>query len=188
MFILPFFLQSTAAFLSSPSCISISDILNAKQEYMIRHLINDFVIEKGPGGEGALIDLQISLDQLALELCNHTKQFVAIASFTFGITVHKAHGMLSVWAPSHDNVFEVLCEQIFPAESKTLSPDMREQTPKCSLPTEVQRKRDFLNLSSQIYQNLNKELSNIYLASSLINEALELIQNNQKTRTSAPGL
>lgn len=68
----------------TPVGITGADLINAEHDYIICHLINNYATEAGIEGKGPLIDLQVSLDRIALELCDHKQQFAAKSASNMG--------------------------------------------------------------------------------------------------------
>lgn len=73
--------------------------------------------------------------------------------------------------------------------TKNLPPQLRQPKPPEKSPEEIEFEQQLtavIKLSAKNYQLQCKKLSNIQLASALINDALDLIQSQLETRSSAP--
>ena len=176
---------------STPVGISVTDLINAEHDFTIRHLINNYAMEAGVEGKGTLIDLQVSLDRLALEIRDNNQEFAAKSAIALGYSsAEAAHKGLLGWADGTNDRLMVEFKRTVDELSRRIA-DLTHVPPIASAksPEELEREQQVMalvKLSAKAYQDQCKKLSNAQLASGLINEALELIQARHETKSSVP--
>lgn len=165
---------------SQTSELSVDSIRYAEHEYTVRHLIEEFTMYNELNAKGPLIDLQVSLDKLALHLIEEKKKRAQqAADILMYPSVEAAEIGLLKWSEEfvqqEVKKLDTILEQLSNISGTPLTKPSAEQKKSQEL---------IMKLGTELgskYKKCCRELANVQLGSGIINDALDLIQSKQKT-------